>query len=486
MTVAKILIADDETSIATGLSAVLTDLDYDVEIVPDGAQALDRLSADRFGLVLADLKMPKLDGLALLKELQQREIPTECIIITGQASIDSAVQAMQSGAYDYIEKPLNADKLSRLKALIPKALEKYAVREKNRALASQLEGLTHYAELTGQSEAMREVYKVIDAVAPSTASVLILGESGTGKELVARALHSKSDRAKGPFFAINCAALPKEILENELFGHEKGAFTGSTNEKPGAFEMASGGTLFLDEVAEMPPDIQVKLLRAVETRVVRRLGGKKEIPVDIRILAATNKDLQEALADGDLREDMYYRLAVVELFLPPLRERVGDIPLLANEFLARFAQANGKKVQGFDDTAMEWIVSYSWPGNVRELKNAVERAVVMLRGSVVTQVEIMPRHLRGAPDTSAVTIPVGSSVADGRRALVLKTWASTTGDLARAARMLGMSEPALQGELAQYIANGALGTNGSASHDPAAETEIAGDGKSKKNGKKVK
>jgi DNA-binding NtrC family response regulator len=475
MPVAKILIADDETSIATGLSAVLTDLGYDVEIVPDGAQALERLSADEFGVVLADLKMPKLDGLGLLKELQQRSIPTECIIITGQASIDSAVEAMQNGAYDYIEKPLNAEKLSRLKALITKALDKYKVQQRNRLLASQLEGLTHYAELTGQSEAMREVYKVIDAVAPSTASVLILGESGTGKELVARALHSKSDRAKGPFFAINCAALPKEILENELFGHEKGAFTGSTNEKPGAFEMASGGTLFLDEVAEMPPDIQVKLLRAVETRVVRRLGGKKEIPVDIRIIAATNRDLQEALADGDLREDMYYRLAVVELFLPPLRERVGDIPLLANEFLARFAQANGKKVQGFDDGAMEWVVSYSWPGNVRELKNAVERAVVMLRGPIVTAAEIMPRHLRGvAVDTSAVTIPVGSSVAEGRRALVLKTWASTTGDLVKAATMLGISERALQGELGQYIANGGV----------AAEGEPASEGKGKKNGKK--
>src|ERR1700722_4022729 len=479
MTVAKILIADDETSIATGLSAVLTDLDYGVEIVPDGAQALERLSADRFGLVLADLKMPKLDGLALLKELQLREIPTECIIITGQASIDSAVEAMQTGAYDYIEKPLNADKLSRLKALIPKALDKYSMQQKNRELASQLEGLTHYAELTGQSEPMREVYKVIEAVASSTASVLILGESGTGKELVARALHSKSERAKGPFFALNCAALPKEILENELFGHEKGAFTGSTNEKQGAFEMASGGTLFLDEVAEMPPDIQVKLLRAGETRVGGRLGGKKEIAVDIRILAATNRDLQEALADGDLREDMYYRLAVVELALPPLRERVGDIPLLANEFLSRFAQAKGKKILGFDDSAIEWIVSYSWPGNVRELKNAVERAVVMLRGSVVTQAEIMPRHLRGVADSTpgTVTIPVGSSVADGRRAFVLKTWASTTGDLVRAATMLGVSERALQAELAQYIANGV---------GPSAEMEPAIEGKSKKNGKKSK
>ena len=452
MTKAKILIADDESSIATGLSAVLGDLDYEVEVVPDGQQALERLTADRFGLVLADLKMPKVDGLALLKALQQRGVTTECIIITGQATIGSAVEAMQSGAYDYIEKPLDTDKLNRLKALIPKALDKYSVQEKNRALASQLEGLTHYAELTGQSESMREVYRIIDAVAPSTASVLIFGESGTGKELVARALHSKSERAKGPFFALNCAALPKEILENELFGHEKGAFTGSTNEKPGAFEMSSGGTLFLDEVAEMPTDIQVKLLRALESRMVRRLGGKKEINVDIRIVAATNRDLQQALSAGELREDLYYRLAVVELFLPPLRERIGDIPLLANEFLAKFAQQNAKKIQGFDEGAMEWIVTYSWPGNVRELKNAVERAVVMLRGSVITQTEIMPRHVRAAADTaSAVTIPVGTTVADARRQLLLKTYASTNGDLERSAKMLGLTEPQLQSELAKCI-----------------------------------
>ncbi len=454
MTLAKILIADDEAAITSGLSAILSDLDYDVEVVADGQQALERLQSDRFGLVLADLKMPKINGLELLRELQARAIQTECIIITGQATIDSAVEAMQGGAYDYIEKPLNTEKLNRLKALIPKALDKHAMQLRNRELASQLEGLTHYAELAGQSEPMRELYRIIDAVAPSTASVLILGESGTGKELVARAVHSKSERAKGPFFALNCAALPKEILENELFGHEKGAFTGSTNEKPGAFEMASTGTIFLDEVAEMPPDIQVKLLRALESRTVRRLGGKKEIAVDIRIVAATNRDLQQALNDNELREDLYYRLAVVEIALPPLRERIVDIPLLANEFLARFCQQNGKKIQGFDDAAMEWIVGYSWPGNVRELKNSVERAVVMSRGPVITQREIMPRHVRHTPEPAhTIVVPVGTTTADARRMLVLKTWAAANGDLGRAATMLGESEPSLQSELAEYVAS---------------------------------
>ena len=449
---ARVLIADDDRSITEGLSAILRDEGYDVAVAVDGQKALDQLGAESFGVVLADLKMPKVDGLALLKELQLRSIPTECIIVTGQATVDSAVQAMREGAYDYVEKPLTADKLNRLKALIPKALEKFNVQQKNRELSSKLEGLTHYGELTGQSEEMRAVYQIIDAVAPSTASVLILGESGTGKELVARALHAKSERAKGPFFALNCAALPKDILENELFGHEKGAFTGSTNEKPGAFEMADGGTIFLDEVAEMPPDIQVKLLRAIESRSIRRLGGKKEITVDIRILAATNRDLQKALADNDLREDLYYRLAVVELYLPPLRERIGDIKLLANEFLARFAQQNGKPITGFDEAAWEWILSHSWPGNVRELKNGVERAVIMTQGDKIKAADIMPRHLRrGSEISTPITVPPGATLADTRRQLVLRAFASTNGDYTKTATMVGMPASEVRAEIASLL-----------------------------------
>ena len=467
----KILIADDEATITTGLSAILSDEGYDVEVAADGQRALDRLTAESFGVILADLKMPKLDGLALLKELQKRAVPTECIIVTGQATVDSAVQAMRQGAYDYIEKPLNAEKLNRLKALIPKALEKFNVQQKNRELASKLEGLTHYGELTGQSESMRGVYQIIDAVAPSSASVLILGESGTGKELVARAMHSKSERAKGPFFALNCAALPKEILENELFGHEKGAFTGSTNEKPGAFEMASGGTIFLDEVAEMSPDIQVKLLRALETRQVRRLGGKKEINVDIRIVAATNKNLQKAIADGELREDLYYRLAVVEIFLPPLRERAGDIQLLAKEFLTRFASENGKQIGSFDDAAWSWIVSYPWPGNVRELKNAVERAVIMARTDTIGVADIMPRHLRNAAEMPALTIEVGNTtVAEARKQLVLRALAQTGGDVQRTAKLLGLEVKEVVREIFSLAGgNGVPRTNGDAGAERASQ-----------------
>jgi DNA-binding NtrC family response regulator len=438
----RILVADDEQAITQGLSAILADEGYDVTICSDGEKARGELLSGEYGVVLADLMMPKVDGLSLLKALQDNSIPTECIIITGQATVDSAVQAMREGAYDYIEKPLNSEKLNRLKALIPKAIERYAIGQKNRELASKLETLTHYGELTGQSEEMRAVYQIIDAVAPSSASVLILGESGTGKELVARAVHSKSDRAKGPFFALNCAALPKDILENELFGHEKGAFTGSINEKPGAFEMAHGGTIFLDEVAEMPTDIQVKLLRAIESRAVRRLGGKKEIAVDIRIVAATNMDLQKALAEGELREDLYYRLAVVELFLPALRERVSDMRLLANEFLLRFSRQNGKQVNGFDEEAWSWIHAYHWPGNVRELKNAVERAVIMARGDIVTAHDIMPRHLQlaaaarqassqassqAAVNVDETSLKAGSKPAGTKTAAKSKTKTAKTG-----------------------------------------------------------
>ena len=430
----------------------MRDEGYEVAIAVDGQKALDQLAAEGYGVVLADLKMPKMDGLGLLKELQRRGIPTECIIVTGQATVDSAVQAMREGAYDYVEKPLTADKLNRLKALIPKALEKFNVQQKNRELSSKLEGLTHYGELTGQSDEMRSVYQIIEAVAPSSASVLILGESGTGKELVARAIHAKSERAKGPFFALNCAALPKDILENELFGHEKGAFTGSTNEKPGAFEMADGGTIFLDEVAEMPSDVQVKLLRAIETRSIRRLGGKKEITVDIRILAATNRDLQKALAENELREDLYYRLAVVELFIPPLRERIGDIKLLANEFLARFAEQNGKPLTGFEDAAWEWILSHNWPGNVRELKNAVERAVIMGHEDKIKAKDIMPRHLRRGSETSTtITLQPGATLAETRRQLVLRAFASTNGDYSRTATIVGMSPEDVRAEITSLL-----------------------------------
>jgi DNA-binding NtrC family response regulator len=445
MSFAKVLIADDEKHIAEGLQMLLQEEGYDVDTANDGSKAWEKLQASEFGLVLADLKMPKLDGLELFAKMRESGMESEVIIITGKGTVASAVEAMRNGAYDYLTKPLELD---RLKALIPKALEKYHVKTANRELQKRLESLSRYADMLGQSDEMVRVYNIIEAVAPSSASVLIVGESGTGKELVARALHQKSGRAKGPFVALNCGAFPREILENELFGHEKGAFTGAINEKPGAFEQADGGTLFLDEVAEMEPDIQVKFLRALEQRSFRRLGGKREVTVDIRVVAATNKNVEEAVEEGKLREDLYHRLAVIPIYLPPLRERDADVRILAEEFLRRFAREQEKELKGLSDGAIAYIETYRWPGNVRELKNAIERAVILARGDVIEVSDLQPRNLH--LDERELRIPLGTSLEESERLLVLKTYAFADGDPKRAAPMLGLTLKDLKAKLQQY------------------------------------
>ncbi|MDP9347621.1 MAG: sigma-54 dependent transcriptional regulator [Gemmatimonadota bacterium] len=444
---AKILVADDERHIAEGLQMLLGEEGYEVDTATDGKTAWEKIQEGGFGLVLADLRMPEIDGLELFARMRKAGIPSEVIIITGAASVDSAVQAMREGAYDYLEKPLN---IGRLKALIPKAMEAYKVKQANRTLEERLANLTRFGSLIGQSEEMRRIYSVIEAAAPTSASMLIIGESGTGKELVAQAIHDKSNRSKGPFIAINCAAFPREILENELFGHEKGAFTGALNEKPGCFELADGGTLFLDEVAEMEPDIQVKLLRALESRSFRRLGGKKEIHVDIRVVAATNKNLQKAIEKGELREDLYHRLAVIPLNLPPLRERRGDVRILAEAFLRRFAEENGKQLKGFSPEALEFIHAYRWPGNVRELKNALERAVILARGDEITLQDVRAHDLIASEDRE-VRVPVGTSVEQAERTLVLKTFSFVEGDYRKAASLLGIQEDDLRTRLSQIV-----------------------------------
>jgi len=388
-----------------------------------------------------------MDGLELFARMQEQGIESEVIFITGVGTVATAVEAMRRGAYDYLTKPLD---LERLKALIPKALEKYQVKTANRQLQARLERLTRFGEMIGESEEMREVYRLIETVAPSNVTILITGESGTGKELVARAIHERSERRKGPFIAVNCGAFPREILENELFGHEKGAFTGAINEKPGCFELANGGTLFLDEVAEMEPDIQVKFLRALEQRSFRRLGGKKEISVDIRVIAATNQDVREALEKGKLREDVYHRLAVMPIALPPLRERGGDVRLLAEEFLRRFAKEHNRPVTGFSEGALEFIETYRWPGNVRELKNAVERAVILAKGELIEASDLQPRNM--ALDEREVRISIGTTLEEAQRVLTLKTFAFTGGDHGKTARILGISETELRERLKALVA----------------------------------
>jgi DNA-binding NtrC family response regulator len=442
----KLLIADDERHIAEGLQMLLGEEGYSVETAADGNEAWEKVKTGEFGLVLADLKMPGLDGLELFARMREQQIDSEVIIITGKGTVTSAVEAMRNGAYDYLTKPLD---LERLKVLIPRALEKYQVKTANRDLQQRLESLTRFGEMLGQSDEMRRIFNMIEAVAPSNASVLIVGESGTGKELVARAMHQKSNRKRGPFIALNCGAFPREILENELFGHEKGAFTGAITEKPGAFELADGGTLFLDEVAEMEPDIQVKFLRALEQRAFRRLGGKKELEVDIRIVAATNKNIDDALREGKLRDDLYHRLAVIPMHLPPLRERGGDVRLLAEEFLQRFSKEQDKDIKGFGEGAREYLETYRWPGNVRELRNAIERAVILARTDEIQVTDLQPRHL--AMSEQEVHIQVGTSLEESERIITLKTFAFTDGDTVKTAKILGVKEKDLRQKLTGYL-----------------------------------
>ncbi|RMF65606.1 MAG: sigma-54-dependent Fis family transcriptional regulator [Calditrichaeota bacterium] len=444
----RILIADDESSITEGLSALLELEGYKTRTANDGMETLELLEKQAFDLLLVDLKIPGRDGLEILKEVKRQELLTEVIIITGQGTISTAVEAMKAGAYDYLTKPVDP---KRLRTIIPKALERRDLVAENRRLTEAVESLTRYEEMIGCHEKMQEVYRIIDAVANTTANVLITGESGTGKELVARAIHNKSGRAKGPFVAVNCSAFPRDILENELFGHEKGAFTGALNAKAGCFEMADHGTLFLDEIGEMAPDTQAKLLRALEERRFRRLGGTREIEVDVRVISATNRDVQKALKEGALREDLYFRLSVMDIEMPPLRERLSDLPLLLSTFLQKFNAQNGKQVNGFSEECLQLFRSYSWPGNVRELKNTVERAVILCNEETV-QIHHLPRHILSAQAGPAQdTITLGKTLEEIEKEVIFKTLEKTNNNKTRAAKLLGISLKTMHNKLNKYF-----------------------------------
>jgi len=454
---AHILIADDDESVLFALETILHEERYGVTTVPSGREAWDQLRDNAYDIALVDLTLEDLDGLAILQQAHQQHLDVEIILITGHGSIDTAVQAMRMGAYDYLTKPVDGKELLRI---IEHALERRNLLRENRSLQERLASLSRYEGLIGKSPQMQALYKTLDAVAPTGASVLIVGESGTGKELVARAIHSKSNRAEGPFLAINCAALPANILESELFGHEKGAFTGATRDKLGFFEQADGGTLFLDELAEMPYELQAKLLRVLETQSFRRVGGSREIQVDVRVLAATNANPEEAVRDKKLRDDLYFRLAVLEIETPPLRERPEDIPLMANEFLSRFAGAANKKLAGFADAAMDILMHHSWPGNVRELRNAIERAVILCQGNTITPSDLPARMLQQASrnqppakvatEGDAVVAPIGTKVADMEKELILRTLEKLGNNKTRAAQVLGISLKTLHNKLGRY------------------------------------
>jgi two-component system response regulator PilR (NtrC family) len=383
--VEKILVVDDEQSLREVLSIMLKRTGYAVTSVADGEEAIELLNKDIFDLVITDLRMPKIGGMEVLKAAKSASPETVVLIITAFASADSAVEAMKQGAYDYLTKPFQVDEVQ---LIIRNALEKRRLTTENILLKREMASQSSFSQLVGQSDAMQKVFDVVRKVADSKSNVLICGESGTGKELVARAIHYNSSRNALPFVAVNCSAVPETLLESELFGHMKGSFTGAISNKAGLFEVANGGTVFLDEIGDTTPTIQVKLLRVIQEREFRRVGGTQDVKVDVRIVAATNKDLEKAVADGSFREDLYYRLDVIPIRLPPLRMRSGDIPLLVNHFLERFSRESGKPLPVLSSEAMCVLLGHEWRGNVRELENLIERVVAFSVGGTVTDTEV--------------------------------------------------------------------------------------------------
>ena len=445
----RILIADDDESSRKGLKALLSGFGYEVESAADGQEALEKAASFHPAVVICDLVMPGLDGLGLLNALKSELLFATVILLTGHATIETAVAAMKQGAYDYLTKPVD---VVRLRFLIEKALEKGETIREVRLLRRRLQEVWGSGKLVGKSKAMQEVYRLIDLAAPTAAPVLITGESGTGKELVACSLHELSPRSKGPFVAVNCSAIPETLLESEIFGHERGAFTGAVERRAGCFELAHGGTLFLDEIAEMSTATQAKFLRILQDGNLKRLGGKTEVQVDVRVLAATNKDPQEALKDGDLREDLFYRLNVFSLTLPPLRERKEDIPLLVQAFIEEFNGKYQKQILSVDAQAQDILLAHPWRGNVRELRNTMERACIVCEAELIA-----PRHVPiSLPDRSpeeisdVISFPLGITVEEAEKKIILKTLASVNNNKAGAARILGISLKTLHNKLHRY------------------------------------
>ena len=444
----RILIVDDEVNARTALAELLRDEGFEVETAADGFKALGKLEAFAPHIVVTDLKMPGMDGIELVKKIRAAEDPVGVVVMTAFGEVSSAVDAMRAGAADYLTKPLDFDVLL---VVLDRVLEHQKLSRETRQLRQRVRDRVAPGNIIGSSPPMQRVFEVIDQVAPSKASVLITGESGTGKELVANAIHQRSPRANGPFIKLHCAALAESLLETELFGHERGAFTGAVARKDGRFTLADGGTLFLDEIGEISAAVQVKLLRFLQEHEFERVGGTQTLHVDVRIIAATNRNLLEEIAKGRFREDLYYRLNVVSLEMPPLRERRSDIPALVKFFIDRYAAENGKTIEGCTPATLEVLMNYGWPGNVRELENAIERAVVLATGP-----QIEPKHL--PPNVKPMAMPTGMPVIPGatmeeiERYAILETLKATAGSTSRAAEMLGISTRTIQYRMHQYNA----------------------------------
>jgi DNA-binding NtrC family response regulator len=440
-----ILVVDDEANARNALAELLRDEGYRVETAADGFKALGKMEEAVPDLVLTDLKMPGMGGVELLDKVRALHDDTIVVVMTAFGAVDTALDAMKKGAADYLTKPLN---MTELQLVLDREMERQRLRRETGSLRARLAERYRFENIIGDAPAMQAVFKTVAQVATSRASILISGESGTGKELVAAAIHQRSPRAKGPFVKLHCAALAETLLESELFGHERGSFTGAAGRREGRFHQANGGTLFLDEIGEISPSVQVKLLRFLQEHEFERVGGNETVRVDVRVIAATNRDLKAEVERGRFREDLYYRLNVINLEMPALRERPSDVPLLATFFLRKYAAENGKTLDGFTDEAMTRLRGYTWPGNVRELENIIERAVVLSTEDKITGAELPP-HLRAVVEPGGITIP-GSTLEEIEHHAIVKTLEATGGSTTRAAEILGISVRKIQYKLHEY------------------------------------
>ncbi|MBM2824898.1 MAG: two component, sigma54 specific, transcriptional regulator, Fis family [Dehalococcoidales bacterium] len=435
----KILVVDDEAILRESLRDWLSEAGHQVLTAENGPQALEIIQKEKPGIVITDLVMPGMDGIELLRRAKEISPQIEVILMTAYGSIPTAITAMREGAYDYMEKPFCPEKAD---ILIDRLVEQQGLREENISLHQQLEERYRFENIIAKSARMQRIIEIIKVVAKSSATVLITGDSGTGKELVARAIHTQSYRKDKPFVAVSCAALPESLLESELFGHEKGAFTGAYTQKKGKFEISNRGSLFLDEIGEMSANIQVHLLRVLEEKEFTRVGGNEPIKVDVRVISATNKDMKKAIAGGQFREDLYYRLNVVTVELPPLRERKEDIPLLAQYFLKKFAAENKKEITGFSPEATQFLLQYEWPGNVRELENAIERAVILARNSSIQGTDLPQENLLLAP-----SVLLARTLSEVERKHITNIINEAGGNYSQAAKILGISRATLYNKL---------------------------------------
>jgi two-component system response regulator HydG len=444
----SILVVDDDAAHAEAMAESLSRIGYRTEVADGGRSGYDKIQAGSYDIVLTDLVMADVDGMEILKAAKTRMPDCEVILVTGHASVESAVAALQKGAATYLTKPLNIEEV---RAVVRKQAEQQRVSRANVELRKRLDDRYGFQGIIGESPPMSRIFRVLRQIADTTATVLVTGESGTGKELIARALHENSGRRNAPFVAINCAALGEGVLESELFGHEKGAFTGAVQRRKGRFEHANHGTLFLDEVGDMPMTIQVKLLRVIERREIERVGSNETIPVDVRLVVATNQDLETEVREGRFREDLYFRFRVVPIHLPPLRERRSDIPLMIDAFLREFSEQHGKPVEGLTAAAHQRLVEYDWPGNVRELRNALENMVVVSQGPTLEVEDIPPHIVPGVEAAPEGWVPTpGTTLDDMERRLIRDTLHAMDGNRARTAAALGISERTLYRKIKSY------------------------------------